>query len=540
MLRKMAVCLFVSLFVFGLLAVAQTSVPETPGAHVGGTITIGVSQTFIDLDPRISNSAYDFYVIGEIFDELVAVDPDTLAPIPQIAKSWEIAEDGSETTFYLNEGIKFHNGEDLTAEDVAYTFNWVIDPANASPNLSEYEFLQEVVVIDEYTVKFINKPDWTPYCPGLVSESASIVPKDTCEEMGPEAFNLAPIGSGPYKFVEWKVGDRITLERNEDYWLVYPNLDKVVYRPIPMLATMMLELEAGGIDIADNMPAQDVLRFREMADVDVLQVPSLSYFYISFNCSHEPSSDIRFRKAVYMSVNMDAAVFSIFQELTGVRAYGCTPPALWGGDREYLANTVALQENDAEAKRLFDQLKDEEVIPAGFETTIYCPLDPRRTQLATILATNLEENGINAKVQPLDWGPLLDLLYRSEADPLGETYEIFLMGWSGGPDPDNFIYYLLTTENAVIGTANNFSWYSNPNVDALIKQAATCPGCDQATREALYVEAQRLAFADYPHIPGYHYIETRGVRTRVQDFQISPLGEHALCDPSVNVWVEEK
>jgi peptide/nickel transport system substrate-binding protein len=112
-------------------------------------------------------------------------------------------KESSETTFYLNEGIKFHNGEDLTAEDVAYTFNWVIDPANASPNLSEYEFLQEVVVIDEYTVKFINKPDWTPYCPGLVSESAAIVPKDTCEEMGPEAFNLAPIGSGPYKFVEW-------------------------------------------------------------------------------------------------------------------------------------------------------------------------------------------------------------------------------------------------------------------------------------------------------------------------------------------------
>lgn len=539
MLKRVAAWLGISLLLFGLLAVAQTSVPETPGANVGGTLTIGVSQTFKDLDPRVSNSAYDAYVYGEVFDDLIGMDPDTLKPIPHIAKSWDVAEDGSSTTFYLNEGIKFHNGEDLTAEDVAYTFNWIINPDNGSPNASEYTWLQEVVVIDDYTVKFINKPDWTPFCPGLVSESAAIVPKDTCEEMGPEAFNLAPIGSGPYKFVEWKPGDHITLERNEDYWLVYPNLDKVIYRPIPTLATMMLELEAGGIDIADNMPAQDVARFRAMEGVEVEQVPSLSYFYIAFNCSHAPSSDVRFRKACYMSIDMDAAVFSIFQGLTGIRAYGCTPPALWGSDREYLQNNIALEEDDAAAKALFDQLKEEGVIPPNFKTTIYCPLDPRRTQLATILATNLAENGINAEVQPLDWGPLLDLLYRSEDDPLGAGYEIFLMGWSGGADPHDFIYYLLTTENAVIGTANNFSWYSNPEADALIKQADTCSGCDQSTREALYVEAQRKIFAEYPHIPGYHYIETRGVRSRVHDFQISPLSWIQLCSPSNNVWVEE-
>jgi peptide/nickel transport system substrate-binding protein len=537
-MKRMVTVITIAVVVFGLLAVAQTSVPETPGAHVGGTLTIGVSQTFKDLDPRVSNSAYDAYVYGEVFDDLIGMDPDTLKPIPHIAKSWDVAEDGSSSTFYLNEGIKFHNGEDLTAEDVAYTFNWVIDPANGSPNASEYDWLQEVIVVDDYTVKFVNKPEWTPFCPGLVSESASIVPMDTCEEMGPEAFNLAPIGSGPYKFVEWKAGDHITLERNEDYWLVKPNLEKVVYRPIPNLATMMLELEAGGVDIVDNMPAQDVQRFRDMESVEVQQVASLSYFYIAFNTSHAPSNDVRFRKAVYMSVNMDAAVFSIFQGLTGIRAYGCIPPALWAGDREYLADNIALKEDDEAAKALFAELEDEGVIPEGFKTTIYCPLDPRRTQLATILATNLTENGIDAEVQPLDWGPLLDLLYRSEADPLGEDYEIFLMGWSGGPDPHDFIYYLLTTENAVIGTANNYSWYSNPEADALIRQADTYPGCIQAEREALYVEAQRKIFSDYPHIPGYHYIEVRGVSTRVHDFQISPLSWMQLCSPSNNVWVD--
>jgi len=536
-LRKLLLLLGISMVVFGLVAVAQTSVPETPGAMVGGTITVGVSQTFIDLDPRVMNSVYDGYITDNVFDPLVTYDAETLKPIPHIAKSWETAPDGSETTFYINEGITATNGEVIDANDVAYTFNWIIDPANGSPNASEYEFLKEVVVLDDYTCKFVHKSDWIPYCPGITSETTSVVPMDTAEEMGPEAFNLAPIGSGPYKFVEWVVSDHITLERNEDYWLVYPNLDKIVYRPIPNLATMMLELEAGGVDIVDNIPAQDVPRFQADPNVVVQQVPGLSFFHMGFNHSHLPSSDVRFRKAVYMSTDWDAAVFSIFQGITGIRAYGVTPAALWANDREYL-QANALEEDDAEAVRLFDELKAEGIIPADFETTIYCPLDPRRVQLSTIVATNLQENGINAQVQPLDWGPLLDLLYRSEADPLGETFEIYVMGWSGSPDPDAFIYYLFTTDNAVVGTANNFSWYSNPEVDRLVKEASTVPGCDQAKREALYVEAQRIAFIeDVCDMPGYHYIETHGVNARVQGYKLNALGEIHFCTPETNVWV---
>jgi len=537
-LRKLLLVLGISMVVFGLLAVAQTSVPETPGAKVGGTVTVGVSQTFVDLDPRVMNSVYDGYVTDCVFDRLVDYDPNTLVPLPFVAKSWETAADGSETTFYINEGITASNGEVIDANDVAYTFNWIIDPANGSPNASEYEFLKEVVVLDDYTCKFVHKADWIPYCPGITSETSAVVPMDTAEEMGAEQFNLTPIGSGPYKFVEWIVSDHITLERNEDYWLVYPNLDKIVFRPIPNLATMMLELEAGGVDIVDNIPAQDVPRFQADPNIVVQQVPGMSFFHMGFNHSHLPSSDVRFRKACYMSTDWDAAVFSIFQGITGIRAYGVTPAALWANDREYL-QANAIEEDDAEAVRLFDELKAEGIIPENFETTIYCPLDPRRVQLATIVATNLLENGITAQVQPLDWGPLLDLLYRSEADPLGEDFEIYVMGWSGSPDPDSFIYYLFTTENAVVGTANNFSWYSNPEVDRLVKEASTVPGCDQAAREALYVEAQRIAFIeDVCDMPGYHYIETHGVNARVQGYILNALGEVHFCTPVLNVWVD--
>jgi peptide/nickel transport system substrate-binding protein len=535
MVRKLALLVGIGLFLMGALGAAQTLVPATPDAKVGGTLVIGVSQDFKDLDPRISNSAYDAYVYGEIFDDLVALEVGTLKPIPHVAKSWEVLSD-AQVRFHLNEGIKFTNGEPLTADDVAFTFNWIADPASGSPNATELSWMEKAVVIDEYTVDIITKPDYAPYAPGFSTESRSIVPHDTVVKMGDAAFNLNPIGSGPYKLAEWKAGDRIILVRNEDYWLVKPNLEKVIYRPIPELSVMMLELESGGVDIADNMPVQDIIRFRSNPDIQILQCPSLSYFYIFFNMQNSPSNDIRFRKACYLSVDMDAAVFSIFQNITGVRAYGCTPPMLWASDREYLEKNVALEEDDATAKKLFAELKADGTMPADYKLTIYCPLDPRRTQLATILATNIKENGLNAEVQPLAWGPLLDLFYGSEADPTRSKVVVGLMGWSGGPDPHDFAYYLYTTDNATLGDANNYAFYKNPEVDALIKQADTT--LDQAERERLYVEAQRKIFNDYPAIPGYHYIEVDGVRSRVRGYQVDPLGNIFLCDPEHNVWVE--
>jgi len=534
-MKRVGFTLMVGLLVFGMLAVAETNVPETPGAQVGGTLTIGVSQTFKDLDPRIANSAYDSYVIGQIYDDLIVLDPETFKPQPYLAKSWEILSD-AQVRFYLNEGVTFHNGEALTAEDVAFTFNWISNPDNNSPNFTELVWLEEAVVVDDYTVDMITKAEYAPYAPGFTTETLEIVPMDTVLSMGDEEFNLNPVGSGPYKFEEWLPGDRLIVVRNEDYWLVYPNLDKVVYRPIPELSVMMLELDAGGIDIADNMPAQDVTRFQAMEDREVVQCPSMFCAYLFFNLQHAPANDIRFREAVYRSTDIDAAVFSIFQNLTGVRSYGCVPPAIWANDVPYLRDTLALEEDDVRSRQLIAELKADGVIPENYTTTIYCPLDPRRRQIAEILATSLMENGLNASVQPLDWGPYLDLAYRSESDPTAADLDMGVIGWSGGPDPHDFLYYLFHSENATVGSADNLSWYQDPDFDAMIFEADTT--LDTARREELYVAAGRKVYEEIINIPLYHYIETRGLNTHVHDFVISPLSDMHICDPYHNVWLE--
>jgi len=533
-MKKLSVLALVLVFALsvGLMAGAQE-------VEKGGTLTIASGQNFKDLNPMVSNAVYDFYVINQIFDNLLALDPDTLEPKPFVAKDWDYSEDRTEITFYLNEGIKFHNGEKLTSEDVAFTFNWILNPENGSPNRSEFAWLKEVEIIDEYTVKFVTKEDYAPYAPGLVAETFAIVPKDTFLEMGREKFNQNPVGSGPFEFVEWKKGDHITVEKNEDYWLKDVNLDKVIFRPIPKIATMMLELEKGGVDITDTMEPVQVTKFQDMDDVKVMQTPGLNYFYVAFNMNRSPYKNKKFREAVYKSFSMTEAINSIFNSTakTAERAYGSIPPALWGNDREYLKNNVALEEDDKEAGELFATLREQGVLDNDKTVTVYSPPDPNRKKLATIMVTNLREHGLKAETQPLEWGAYLDLLYRSNEDPLGSDVDIFIIGWSGSPDPNSFTYYLFETkDNTDLGAMNNMAGYYDPLVQNRIMRSQST--MDQEKRRKLYVEAQRRYMSEYVHIPAYHQIETRGVNSRVHDYEPDPLSNMPLVNPFRNVWVE--
>ncbi|MCK5827142.1 hypothetical protein KAH43_01355, partial [Candidatus Bipolaricaulota bacterium] len=210
-------------------------------------------------------------------------------------------------------------------------------------------------------------------------------------------------------------------------------------------------------------------------------------------------------------------------------------PELWANDQEYLMENVYLEEDDDEAIRLFNELKAEGVIPEGYVVRIHTPLDPRRRQLATIVAVSLIENGIDAVVIPLDWGQLLDLAYRSELDPVGD-FEMMWIGGAGGPDPHDFAFYLFHSANATAGSANNMSWTMIPEVDALLDLAATT--LDQTVREDFYVQAQRLIFWNYSAIPGYHYIQTTAINANVEGFLVHPMGKLWITTPYHNVWLE--
>ena len=504
---------------------------EQEQPQYGGTIVLQESQDFVGLNPLQETDYYSRGGMRQIFDSLLELSPETRLPAALLAEKWEFNKDGSEITFYLHHGVKFHNGQELTSEDVKFSIEWILAPNHATKRKPDLDWIDHVQVIDEYTFKIVVKPESVPNAAALTTLATlriSVVPKDFAG-MTLEAFNEHPIGSGPFEFKEWVRGDHLTLVKNTDYWLKEPYLDQVIFRAIPKLATAMLELEKGGVDITDNVLSDYIPQYKEREDIVIQQVPAEDFYWIGFNVIRAPFNNITFRKAVSMSIDMDGAQ-QVIKGNASVRAYGIVSPTVWGNDREYLKNNVALKKDDEKAKQLFQELKDAGVIPPDFSPIVYTPPDPVRIKLGEILVTNLQQNGINAELRTLEWATYVGLLYGEE-----RNYNIYVIGYPGFPEPSYLLEHLFASKNAEPGFTN-WCYYKNPAVDLLLDTAART--LDHNLRESYYVAAQRLILEDYVVIPAYHNLVTRGVRARVHDYHA--FTDYALVSPYNNVWVEPR
>jgi peptide/nickel transport system substrate-binding protein len=497
----------------------------------GGTLVISQSVQAVHLDPFFSDDVHSSRVMMQIYDLVLNQNPDTLEIEPGIASSWDISEDGKTIILNIRRGIAFHNGEALTAEDVAFSIQRLQDQTTIRYN--HVAWIDEVSVVAKYTLLLRTE---TPSLDNLAKLiEVPVVPKDTVEKVGKDAFDRNPVGSGPFVFNEWIVDERITLLKNANYWLTEPYVDEVVFKPIPEKKVAALALEAGEVDITDDLLPEDISAFREMPEIEVMQAPSVLYYYVGFNCLKEPYSDVRFRKAVYYSVDMDDAIQKIFQGLSASRAYSTIPPRYTTSDVEYLRANVALPKDDEKADALFAELRAEGLIPENLTVTINTPTDAYRKQLGTIIATNLIEHGINAVVEPLEWAALLPRLYdRKEGEP--RNLDMYIVGSSAGTEAQLLLNAFLS-ENARLTGASNYSDYMNPMVDALLNEAVTT--LDTQRRSEVLIEVQRMIMQDYPHIPAYNTLSTHGVSARVHDFKASAVADHFLIvSPWNNVWLE--
>lgn len=499
----------------------------------GGTFTFALANDAVFTDYIDGDDHSSLIMYQLIYDQLIQYDPYTGLPAPEIATSWEWSNDALTLTLHLQKGIKFHNGEDLKADDVVYSFERILDEANASPMRGKFaEWMDGIEAIDDSTIEIHHK---FPFIASFIYiTEVHIVPKDLIEEIGRDAFSQHPAGSGPFKFVEWIKGERYVLERNEDYWMKKPYIDKVIMRPIPELSVQGLEIETGGIDLVREMTPADYSRLKVSNDVAVHTTLGSAYNYIAFNLARPPFNDIRFRQAVYHSVDMDGAIKAVFPGETAARGYGLLPENMWASDYEYLKENIALKPDLEKAKSLFAELVADGVMTRDQKITIWSANSDVVKSLGTILATSMKQAGFNAVAQPTEWGTFIPVLLRS-GNPLGD-WDIMILGWTGILDPDNFMYTLFHSSNAVPGTTSNLALYSNPAVDVLLDGARR--EADQAKREELYVQAQRIILSSYVHIPAYFRLMTYGVSPRVQGFVLDPLDFVGLCNQWANVWLK--
>ncbi|MFQ5456656.1 MAG: ABC transporter substrate-binding protein, partial [Nitrospirota bacterium] len=286
-------------------------------------IVVGIESNPTNLDPRFATDAYSEKIDQLIFNKLVRLDEKSNV-VPDLAERWKIEND-TVYTFYLKKGVRFHNGVEMKASDVRYTFESILDPSMVSPHQKAFEKIDKIEVIDDYTIKFILKESHAPFLTNMVR---GIVPEEIAKKRGKE-FAHSPIGTGPFKFVKWSQDEAIELERNNNYFDKPPKIEKIIFKIIPEDTVRILELQKGGIDFIQNAIPPDMLPILEKDPrLKIIKKQGINYSYIGFNLQDPILSDVRVRKAIAYAINKKSIIKEILRGLA-MEANSLLPHSHW-------------------------------------------------------------------------------------------------------------------------------------------------------------------------------------------------------------------
>jgi peptide/nickel transport system substrate-binding protein len=484
------------------------------GAPTAGALRIATYQDISQLDPLLSNDTPSFVIYDQIYERLLLPD-EQMQPQPWLAEKYISSPDAKVWTFHLRKGVTFHDGSPLTADDVVFSLNRILDPANASQKRSQIDMIDKVEALDPMTVQIRLLYAYSPF-PAAIAQQ-HIVCKAAAQKWG-DQFTKHPVGSGPFQFVDWVTNDRVTLARNPRHWSLKPGVNQVVFRPIPEASTAAAELLSGGVDIVQSVTAGTLAQFRGAANITVGTTQGTSYAFFGFRMSRPPFTEVRFREAVSRAWNLDAAVAALFPPEVGRRAYAVISPPIWPDDTAYLkAHAYSLDQ--ARAKALFSELMDSGVMPRDYTIRVIALADVRG-KLSEILVSSLQQIGVRASLQITDLATMLNQLRTNE------NYIFSLIGGGGAPDPDQSLYWLFHTG----GPHPTFLNLSDPVLDNRLLRARQASG--REARARLYTEIQRHVLLEkIYHMPAYYLNNTHAWSNRVQGFKPSIVARWNLATP---------
>lgn len=488
------------------------------------TLIFGRGGDSVSLDPIAVTDGESYKVTKNIFDTLVNFGEQDTEIHPGLATEWTAAEDGLTYNFTLEEGVKFHDDTDFNAEAVVANFErWAGGDADQFPYYGsmfggfgdeEGHVIESVTAVGDYEVEFKLKRPQAPFLKNLAMSSFGIASPTAIEEKG-DKFGDEPVGTGPFKFVEWKRNDSITIEKFEDYYIEdEPKLDQVVFRSIPDNSARLNALLSGEIDLADGITPSDGATIEGDENLQLFERPSMNVGYLGLTTTREPFDDPKVRQAMNYAIDKQAIVDAFF-EGRGDVAKNPIPPAISG----YNDDIEEYPYDPEKAKELLAEAG----LPDGFEMELYAmpvprPYMPDGQKVAEAIQKNLADIGVTAEIVSYEWATYLEKAANGEADA-------FLLGWTGdNGDADNFIYVLLDQDN--IGS-NNYTYYENQELHDILIEAQT--EVDEDVRNELYGQAQEIIHEDAPWVPLAHSTPLLAGGKNVINFKAHPTGSDKLA-----------
>lgn len=428
----------------------------------GGTVRVAMTTEPDNLDPYLSAATDTSSMIDNIFDGLFEAGEDG-SLVPALAESYEVSDDGLTYTFKLREGVKFHDGSDLTSEDVSASYTKLAGLDGEEPLSSKFASVESIETPDDYTVVVgLSEVD----AAFLAANIAAIVPSDYEEQ------SSKPIGAGPFKFAGYTSGQKLTLEKNEDFYDTEhaPKLDKVEFVFMPDPNSAVLALQSGDIDMVPGIGAQGAMQLGE--GYNLVSGPQNMVQLMALNHEVEPLGDVKVRQAINYAIDKDIVIQTVVDG-AGTKLGSNMSPAMVNYYQEGLEDTYT--PNIEQAKSLLAEAGYAD----GFDLTITVPSNYQmHVDTAQVIAEQLKAVGVRVKIDQIEWSSWLEDVYNNS------RYEATIIGLTGKLDP-----------NEVLGRyessyGKNFYKYSNPAYDELMAQGIV--ELDESKRADLYKEAQKI------------------------------------------------
>ncbi|WP_152657484.1 glutathione ABC transporter substrate-binding protein [Oceanobacillus sp. CFH 90083] len=499
----------------------STSGDTEAAGNEGGDLIIAAGSDAVYLDPHIANDVPSGNVNINIYETLTKFDED-LELEGLLAESWEdIAEDVWE--FKLREGITFQDGSEFNAEVVKMNVERILDDEVASPRKVLFEIIDEVKVIDDYTVQFITSSPFAPLPSHFAHYASSMVSPEAIEadyenaEAGNEYgayISENPVGTGMFEFESWDPGSEIVLTNNTDYWGEGAKVDTVTFKVVPETLTRVAEVESGQAHIVDPLISNNIEQLENSSEANIYIRDGASITYLGFNVEKEPFTDERVRRAISMALNREEMVDGILDG-AGVIAKGPVNDTNFG----YRDDIDAIEFDPEAAKELLAEAGYED----GFSTTIWTNDSQERIDIATYAQSLLADIGVDVEIQELEWGTYLERTGNGE-------HEMFILGLSlGTHDADYPMHMLFHSDNA--GPPGNRTMMRDETFDEMLHEARIEQ--DEDTRLDLYVEAANYLNEQSPMAFLYHPDRIMGYHNTVEGFWSDPSGLYQLKDVTI-------